>query len=91
MLPGPERHLLACFCWSCPANVAGERSLWLSFQLESWEQPVADHLRVLQVAAAVVVTTTPAAPGTYNIQVSASATTSAGLIVHNATVVFTVQ
>jgi hypothetical protein len=36
-------------------------------------------------------TTTPAAPGTYNIQVSASATTSSGLIVHNTTVAFTVQ
>ncbi len=91
MLPGPERHLLACFCWSCPANVAGERSLWLSFQLESWEQPAADHLRTTGGGGGGGGTTTPAAPGTYNIQVSASATTSAGLIVHNATVVFTVQ
>lgn len=36
-------------------------------------------------------TTTPASPGTYNILVTASATTSSGLIVHNANVLFTVQ
>ena len=52
-LPGPERHSPVCFCWPCPANVAGERSLWLSFRLESWEQPAADRLAV--PAAAVVV------------------------------------
>ena len=36
-------------------------------------------------------TTTPAAPGTYSIQVTASATTSNGLVSHSTTVLFTVQ